>query len=71
MEASPILPKLDKNFLHGNSLIDYKDILNENTPHADLIEVVPFDWREINNGEKFTAIIGNPPYVKTEDMHSL
>ena len=71
VEASPILPKLDKNFLHGNSLIDYKDILNENTPHADLIEVVPFDWREINNGEKFTAIIGNPPYVKTEDMHSL
>lgn len=70
-EASPILPKLDKNFLHGNSLIDSKDILNENIFHADLIEVVPFDWSEINDGAKFTAIIGNPPYVKTEDMHSL
>lgn len=36
-----------------------------------LIEIVPFDWAEINGGNCFDVIIGNPPYVNTEGMHTL
>lgn len=30
-----------------------------------------FDWAEINGGNCFDVIIGNPPYVNTEGMHTL
>ena len=36
-----------------------------------MIDIVPFDWNEINEGNSFDAIIGNPPYVNTEGMHML
>ncbi len=69
--ATPILPELSANIMHGNSLVTDKDIEGTNISTKELLEIVPFDWSEINNGEKFDVVLGNPPYVKTEDMHSL
>lgn len=55
----PILPNLDQNIFFGNSLLP-----SENVP-SDLIEEInPFDFGE----RKFDLIVGNPPYMKTEDI---
>lgn len=65
----PILPNLDSNILIGNSLIERDDL---NTSNLELItRIRPFNWKNINNGEQFDIVIGNPPYVKTEDLHLL
>ncbi len=68
-DSRPILPNLDNNVKNGNSLISRNDI-----GEADinlLKKIKPFDWENINSGEQFDAIIGNPPYVATEDIHKL
>lgn len=70
-ETTPILPDLQNNIVHGNSLIGLNELQNKTLLDNELLEIVPFDWKNINNGDNFTAIIGNPPYVKTEDMHNL
>lgn len=69
--ATPILNELSANIMHGNSLITDEDIESIYTSTKELLEIVPFDWSEINGGEKFDVVLGNPPYVNTEDMHSL
>ena len=71
VDSNPILPELDTNILHGNSLIEYSDIKSGNISDTDYISITPFDWSDINNGENFDAIIGNPPYVSTEGLHAL
>ena len=72
VEASiPILPNLDTNITLGNSLIGKQELQREVLSTDEIIEIVPFDWTMINNGRNFDAIIGNPPYVSTEDMHAL
>lgn len=68
MEVDPILPSLDLNIINGNSLVDF-DMVSEETDNY--IELKPFSWKYINNDSKFDLIIGNPPYVKTEDMINL
>ncbi len=55
----PILPKLDNNIFFGNSLLS-PDVV----PEELIEEVNPFDW----NTMKFDLIVGNPPYMKTEDI---
>jgi type I restriction-modification system DNA methylase subunit len=54
-----ILPKIDKNILFGNSLID----LTDNVKRTDVLTVNPF-----NINHKFDVIVGNPPYMATEHM---
>lgn len=54
-----ILPVLDDNIFFGNSLLSPVDINAK-----DFVEVNPFDFQD----KKFDYIIGNPPYMKTEDI---
>lgn len=71
VDSNPILPMLDNNILHGNSLIEDSDLYGMEISDADYTSVVPFNWSGINNGETFDIIIGNPPYVSTEWLHAL
>ena len=68
LEVDPILPSLDLNIINGNSLVDF-DMISEKSDNY--MELKPFSWKYINNNSKFDLIIGNPPYVKTEDMINL
>lgn len=70
-ESIPVLPELGGNVVVGNSLIERTDLLERQLTMDDLLDIVPFDWENINEGAKFDVVIGNPPYVKTEDMHLL
>lgn len=70
-DMKPILPDLIDNIKHGNSLIEPDDIHGVVYSTEQLIDMVPFDWNNINAGNKFDAVLGNPPYVKTEDIHAL
>ncbi|MDE6845496.1 MAG: hypothetical protein K2J99_06980, partial [Lachnospiraceae bacterium] len=70
-DADPILPNLNQNIVTGNSLITSEDVKEVNLSVEELLKIVPFDWNGINDGKKFDVILGNPPYVKTEDMHTL
>lgn len=70
-EELGLLPNLNSNIKAGNALIDFQNI----DVHAFNLEtreaIFPFDWSLANGTRVFHAIIGNPPYVTTEDMQSL
>lgn len=70
-DMKPILPDLFENVKHGNSLVGPDDLSGMTYSTDELIEIVPFDWNTINGGNKFDAVLGNPPYVKTGDIHAL
>jgi len=70
-DERPILPNLDNNIFFGNSLVNQNDLEGMDVSIESRIEIAPFDWSMINNGDKFNVIIGNPPYVNTEAMHAL
>lgn len=69
INEKPVLPSLDNNIINGNSLIDLEMLKDATTD--ELISINPFSFNNINSGNKFDLIIGNPPYVKTEDMIKL
>lgn len=58
----PILPDLDDNIFFGNSLLSPNDV-----PDSETDEINPFDFGEM----KFDYIVGNPPYMETEDMKTI
>ncbi len=55
----PVLPNLDDNIFYGNSLLEASDV-----PSNQVEDINPFDFGEC----KFDYIVGNPPYMKTEDI---
>lgn len=55
----PILPNMDNNIFYGNSLLGPNDV-----PVEFAEEINPFDFGE----RRFDLIVGNPPYMKTEDI---
>lgn len=55
----PILPDLSNNIFYGNSLLSTADV-----PADDAFEINPFDFGD----RTFDLIVGNPSYMKTEDI---
>ncbi len=55
----PALPSLDENIHFGNSLIS-----SNATDNANIDAINPFDFVDT----KFDVIVGNPPYMSTEDI---
>lgn len=70
-EVVPILPDLGTNIQFGNSLVSQAELNGISGANHQMMEITPFDWSAINNGCRFDVIIGNPPYVNTEGMHTL
>lgn len=70
-DKEKILPDLINNIKYGNALIDYENINYARLTQEDKNQIVVFNWDNINNGQLFDIIIGNPPYVSTENMNNL
>lgn len=66
-----ILPNLDENIKLGNSLVDskyahYNHAVYQNLQLMNKLRM--FDWNCEFAGGKFDAIIGNPPYIRVQNM---
>ncbi|MDD3140579.1 MAG: hypothetical protein PHX08_16640 [Lachnospiraceae bacterium] len=70
-DMKPVLPDFLENIKYGNSLIEPDDIHGAVYSTEQLIDILSFDWNNINTGNKFDAVLGIPAYVKTEDIHVL
>lgn len=60
----PILPDLSNNIFFGNSLLNSETI----TSKQDTNIINPFNFSKLKS---FDVIIGNPPYMKSEDMKNI
>jgi len=58
----PILPVLDENIFFGNSLLETSDV-----PEGECEVINPFDFGNL----RFDFVVGNPPYMKTEDIKNI
>lgn len=66
-----VLPNLDNNIRNGNSLVDSKYLAYNSHFYedAELISIIKlFDWSTEFKRKKFDAIIGNPPYIRVQNM---
>lgn len=61
--TKPVLPDLSENIIFGNSLLNPKQVTNKK--HLAIIN--PFDFTNL----RFDVIVGNPPYMKSEDMKNI
>jgi len=57
--TAPALPNIDDNIQFGNSLIG-PDLISDDATSA----INPYDFSDVS----FDVIVGNPPYMATEDM---
>lgn len=69
-DTTPILPELSSNILHGNALVGNHELAGKHYSTDTILSIVPYDWNEMP-ADGFDVILGNPPYVTTEDMHQL
>lgn len=66
-----VLPNLDNNIRNGNSLVDSKYLAYNSHFYEDaelISKIKLFDWNTEFKGKKFDAIIGNPPYIRVQNM---
>ena len=66
-----VLPRMDDNIKNGNSLIDNNYIKFDPLVYereGALEQIKMFDWEEEFSPEGFNAIIGNPPYIRVQNM---
>lgn len=61
-KTKPVLPDLSENIFFGNSLLNPSQVEKENQT-----EINPFDFSKF----RFDVIVGNPPYLKSEDMKNI
>lgn len=62
-DYKPVLPSLSQNILFGNSLLSSNDVRDNK-----LVEAInTYDFGDL----KFNVVIGNPPYMSSEDMKNL
>jgi hypothetical protein len=61
-----ILPDLDTNIVHGNTLV--RRLPDASEEQREL--AVPLDLEQTVLPEKFDIVVGNPPYMQTKDMKS-
>ena len=61
-KTKPVLPDLSNNIFFGNSLLNSKQVDKKNQT-----EINPFDFSKL----RFDVIVGNPPYMKSEDMKNI
>ena len=64
-DERPVLPSLDQNIKWGNSLISPQDVRKIDEKIS--LQINPFDFEEA----RFDVIVGNPPYMKSEDMKNI
>lgn len=57
-----ILPNLNANVIWGNSIVDERFVREDDE------KTLPLRWSDAFNFENFDIIVGNPPYMKTEEM---
>lgn len=62
-KTNPVLPDLSENIFFGNSLLNPRQVINKN----DHAVINPFDFSQL----RFDVIVGNPPYMKSEDMKKI
>ncbi|MBA2732182.1 MAG: Eco57I restriction-modification methylase domain-containing protein [Acidobacteria bacterium] len=66
-----MLPSLDKNVVHGNSLIGW-DISSGLFGDEEERKLFPMDFEEafpaVMRGGGFDAIVGNPPYIRIQTL---
>lgn len=62
-KTKPVLPDLSQNIFFGNSLLNPKQVTNK----KDQVIINPFDFSKL----RFDVIVGNPPYMKSEDMKNI
>jgi hypothetical protein len=62
-KTKPVLPDLSQNVFYGNSLLNPKQVTNK----KDQVIINPFDFSKL----LFDVIVGNPPYMKSEDMKNI
>lgn len=66
-----ILPNLDENIKNGNSLVDMNYARFDHSVYQNISlmnKLKMFDWNAEFGDRKFDAIIGNPPYIRVQNM---
>lgn len=66
-DISPLLPSLEKTIICGNSLANDREIDITKLSYSECMDIMPMDFN-IYNSLKFDVILGNPPYMKTEEI---
>ena len=66
-----ILPNLDENIKNGNSLVDASYAQFDSSIYSNIAlmnKIKMFDWSVEFGNKKFDAIVGNPPYIRVQNM---
>lgn len=66
-----VLPSLDRNILHGNSLLDPTTVRSASAPLDEQIRLAPLSianhWPRLMESGGFDVVVGNPPYFSIDD----
>lgn len=62
-----ILPNVNPNIIWGNAVVDDRFFCSTEEQYR---QVLPLNWENFFSVEQFDVVVGNPPYLKTEDMRA-